>query len=130
MQFGHAVRTAETQSWPQNRHAYDDSCRAASRFWKPFVSVCPPYAWQSRFIVCFPFLHLRLDMLSSFELKHRASRFEQQSADKVAKDVRKQEKERLLRERIAARRRAHEQAAEELRARQAHEAEQVRVSQE
>lgn len=91
------------------------------------MSVCPLYAWQLRFIVCNPFLHLRLDMLSSFELKQRASRFEQQSADKVAKDVRKQEKERLLRERIAARRRAHEQAAEELRARQAHEAEQVRV---
>ena len=64
--------------------------------------------------------------VSTFDLHSRAAKFEAQSARQREREAQKLEKERILHERAHARREAHERAIDELRRRQAEEAERVR----
>lgn len=68
-----------------------------------------------------------MNRLSAFELNQRASRFQQHAKKTTELEQRKAEKERIQQERAAARRAAHEAAVSELRAREAEEAEKVRL---
>ena len=63
--------------------------------------------------------------LSAFDLRQRASNFEQHAKKTTEKEQRKAEKERIVQERTAARRAAHEAAVSELRRKEAEQAEKV-----
>ena len=67
-----------------------------------------------------------MEALSRFDLESRAAKFESQSQEQLAREQRRLQKEQILQQRAAARREAHDRAVEELRRRQAEEAEQVR----
>lgn len=64
--------------------------------------------------------------VSTFDLQGRAERFANRVNDERERAKRQLEKERILQERVAARKRAHDRAMAELRRRQEEEAEQVR----
>lgn len=63
--------------------------------------------------------------VSKLDLQGRANKFEAHASKQLEKEYRKAEKERVLQERAAARKAAHERAVLELRRRQAEDAEQV-----
>lgn len=65
--------------------------------------------------------------VSSFDLHSRVAKFEAHSSAQREREARKLEKERILQQRAEQRRAAHEQAVNELRRRQAEEAEQVQL---
>ena len=68
---------------------------------------------------------LAMSGLSTFDLKQRASHFEQHAKRTTEQEQRKAEKERIVQERTAARRAAHEAAVSELRVKEAEQAEKV-----
>lgn len=71
---------------------------------------------------------IAMNGLSTFDLKQRASNFEQHAKVTAEKERRKAEKERIQQERAAARRAAHEAAVAEVRQKQLEAAEQVPIT--
>jgi uncharacterized protein YaiL (DUF2058 family) len=63
--------------------------------------------------------------VSKLDLQSRANKFEAHASKQLEKEYRKAEKERILQERASARKAAHERAVQEVRRRQAEDAEQV-----
>jgi hypothetical protein len=66
--------------------------------------------------------------LSALDLKARVLNFEHSARLIAEKSAQKAEKERVIQERVEAKRRAHEEAVAELRLRQAEDAEKVRFA--